>query len=229
MRHALFVIGLAACHPIHPWTSLSYVDEGQSLVVGATVEAFSNWTARCQTKGGFWSDSDPEFSSCHEKPVRLEVTCTGPCAVERPMVEDHDTARIAVRALAPGRVVVEAKSTRLDKHKTQVKRFALDVLPPQRLGLECTDKYDAFEICSPVGVPATRPWVRPQVFVQNEEQKRVTVRVNGQPRDVGRSMSALSLADLYPDARTEGGIAPGVYLVELELAGMVERFQVTAR
>jgi len=229
MRHALLVISLAACHPIHPWTTLAYHDDGQPLVVGATVEALANWTARCQTKGGFWSDSDPEYTECHVKPVRLEVTCTGPCAVERPMVEDHDSARIAVKALAPGRVVVEAKSTRLDKHKTQVKRFELDVMPPQRLGLECTDKYDGWDACSPVGVPATKPWVRPHILVRNEEQKRVTVRVNGVPRGVGRSMSALSLAELYPDAKTEGGIAPGVYLVELELAGMVERFQVTAR
>src|SRR5262245_49089349 len=54
MRY-LLVICLAACHPIHPWTSLSYVEPGQPIAVGATVEAFASWTASCQIKGGFWS------------------------------------------------------------------------------------------------------------------------------------------------------------------------------
>jgi len=229
MRHLLFVIGLAACHPIHPYTTLTAGDDGHPIAVGSTLQAFSGWAARCQTKGGFWSDSDPEYTDCHHKPVRLEVVCIGPCAVEQPRVEAPHTAWVTMRALAPGRVVVETRSTRLDKRKTQIKRFTFDVLPPQRLALACGAKYDTFETCGPHGVSAVKPVVRAQVFVDGEEQDRVTIRVNGEPREVGIG-KAFSLSELYPDARaTDDAIAPGTYLVELELAGMVERFQVTAR
>ncbi len=222
------LLALSACHPIHPST---YVVD-HPVVIGGAVEVSARWTATCN-RTGFYSDSDPKYEECGVRPVRLEVTCDGPCLPHAASHEDPSRAAAELIATAEGQLALELVSTRADTGKVHRRRATVEVVPPERLTLDCiklSDRYprEAYTTCGPRGVPAMRPLMYPHIYAAGQEQWSTLLRINHTAHYPARNTPPLSLVDLYPEARDGDGVRPGFYTVELELAGLVERFQIEA-
>jgi len=229
MRLVLFAIVLAGCATTsHTTHSSTYVGPQSPAVVGSELSASSSWSATCK-ESLLFSKNEPESRPCDHKPVRIEVECIGACSIMgSPIAEDAKHASVRILATAIGKLAIRIASTRTDTGAKEVRSFVIDIVAPDKLGLACATEMSR-AVCGPEGVSALKPLVYPQVFIGGHEQFSRQLRVNGRERAVSASSPALSLADLFPEARLGDGVAPGTYTLELALANLVERYQVVAR
>ncbi len=221
----LFALATGCAKTIYPYTS---VGPRSPVVVGAELLASGSWSGTC-TENRFDAKHDPTERPCDYKPTRIEVECQGACDVEEPGIDEGaQSASLRVFTTKIGRAGIRISNTRTDTGAKDVKAFYIDVVAPERLALDC-EVGTSQMACGPEGVSAENPLVYPRVFVLDIEQWSHLLKINGKPRGISSKRRAISLADLFPDARQGDGIAPGTYLVELSLAGLVEKYQVVAR
>jgi hypothetical protein len=223
----VLALGVAACGPtrIAPVEPSISHSEG-AVVVGAPVEVSGSWSATCD-RAGIAADRT-EAVSCDEKPIRLEVSCDGSCAFDggSGVREAPAFATIDVIPTAVGALTIHVLLRRTDSDGERGKTFTVQVQPPQRLALRCATADTNMEPCGPEGVPAASPVIEPIVYLDDRPTYSTFLRINGKPYARG---TKVTLADLYPDASAGTGVKPGTYDVTVELAGMVEHYQVVAR
>jgi hypothetical protein len=229
MRLLLVLVpGLVGCvgKPIHPRTDLWQRGDGQ-VVLGATLEAFGSWAATCKV-GSILDKDERDSQPCEEKPVKMEVSCEGPCRlINRSRGDTLGLTQVVPQAL--GRLVVHIVNTRVDTQQVDGKSFALIVVKPTKLALQCLSPAGSYALCGPDGVAAANPVVRPDVFLGDRRVRNVFLQINQQTREIRDGAPPLSLAELFPDAREGDGVKPGTYTIELELAGLSERYQLVAQ
>ena len=221
-----FALGCTSSNRPPPHTSLSQITQGQ-VVLGAILEAHGSWPTICRWKNKNLSlDDDNEASpaKCEYAQSRVDVTCDGPCRINK------RSARPEVTALALGQLVVHVTQTRVDTDQVDRKSFPFEVVKPTKFALECRTARYTYTTCGPDGVDAAVPELRVDVFIGERRQYDLVMQINGKPHELRSSGggNTVSLADLFPDARDGDGIKPGTYAVELELGGVIERYQVAA-
>jgi hypothetical protein len=221
MRWLAAVIALAGCHSAHP--SLSMPETTQRLLVGASIDFSGAWEAQCAPDDGILGAHHPHYHSCNEKPFKMTVECSGPCDAKVHENELHFW-QASVTFPQPGDIRVHAVLTRTDTGDTFDREGRFVVSWPARVDLFCTTGY-VHEPCSK-GVDARDPLVYPSL--EGGTGPTPLLRINGKP--VPTYDKGVSLADLFPEARTErGGVAPGVYEVEVAVGPVRGQWHVVAR
>jgi hypothetical protein len=155
---------------------------------------------------------------CGELASHIKVECSEACDVGHPI-----SGGLSILEKQPGPIDVRATVTRDDTGEAHVEVFHYVVAMPDEVQLACGSSSP----CGPDGIDAAHPIVRPYVMTPVPHGAVELLRVNGRPP---HAHDEISLADLYPEARTsDGGIEPGSYRVVVSFLDMSSTFQVVAR
>ena len=129
----LSLLALVACVQVRPPESNVGLSEG-TYPVGTRLRVVSDWSAQCvswlakntppnQNGSSIGSDTLP----CHEKPLRLAVSCTPACGLpDGSSIDGRDVALTFV-PLASGPLTVDTVATRLDTGEVSKLRFMLTI------------------------------------------------------------------------------------------------------
>ena len=174
--------------------------------------SFSNLIAKNPhaTTDGSWG------TACGELSVHIRVSCFAPCTLT------HEHERTWVTPTVVGPFAVRATLSRDDTGEVYTQDFNYDVVAADRLELDCDG-----EECGPEGVRAAQPMVGARLNAGGHELYAAQLlRINGRVLD----HRSISLAELFPDARTaDGGVTHGTYAVTVSFLDREVKYQVLAR
>lgn len=209
----LLVALVAACATARPKIALDL----ETTIPGAAIEIRGSWSATCRVSdGGSWKHEDYYDADCEHVPVRVHVDCEH-CEVEEPDAGAVvKTFRVRVVPLQLGPLHLRITQWRSDTDERHVEERVVSVVRPT-FGHSCGPRGDRCEVAAD----------SPVVWVWTTNGRRAVqsrwFRINGQSYPVANHAD-LSLAELFPAARRDGGLAPGTYRIELSVDDGVQRF-----
>lgn len=236
VRKAALAGLLAQTACAHPQPRTALFDESPHLL-GALVQVSAAWNDSCRDWSAelvsMKSGGSPGTISCHEKAFRLELACEPRCA--QPEKDESFPEHSLVATVIPlevGRLTLTASSTRTDTGETHKVVFPpLLIVLPDRLALTC-DSSDGYAPCGPDGVSAAKPLLAVETFIGERAEYTTALRINGMSLPVPRGFARdarFSLADIFPEHRVGDGVAPGTYMLTIEVGTVISRWQVTAK